>query len=312
MKKLILLLTAAMFVGNVFSQAVDMNDLQKKIAVVQTAATDTTNNQLKGKWTKKGMIGVNLSQASFKNWAGGGENSFALNATFNGGAYYRKNRSAWDNELSLGYGALYTKANDWRKTSDNIDLSSKYGYAASKYWFYSALVGFSTQFAKGYNYPDESVYLSKFMAPAYLVVSLGMDYKPNNNFSAFLSPLTGKFTFVLDDSLSHVGAFGVDIDKKMQFQLGAYTRFSYNADIMTNVNLMTKLELFTAYDKNFGNIDVNWEVAIGMKINKYLSATLNTTLKYDNDIEYIDTHGVARGPRIQFKEILGVGFAYKF
>jgi hypothetical protein len=80
---------------------------------------------------------------------------------------------------------------------------------------------------------------------------------------------------------------------------------------MKNVNLISKIDLFTAYDENFGNIDVNWEVLLSMKVNKYLTASLSTTLKYDDDIKYIDADGIKHGPRIQFKEIFGLGISYK-
>jgi len=81
---------------------------------------------------------------------------------------------------------------------------------------------------------------------------------------------------------------------------------------MENVNLISTVDLFTAYNKTFGDVDINWDVMISMKINKYLSASLNTTLKYDNDIKTFDDEGNQRGAKIQFKEILGVGFAYSF
>ena len=81
---------------------------------------------------------------------------------------------------------------------------------------------------------------------------------------------------------------------------------------LENVNLITTADFFTPYNKDFGNVDVNWDVLISMKINKVLSATLNMTLKYDNDVKTFTDEGVERGPKVQFKEILGVGLAYNF
>lgn len=309
MKKLFILLFISSLCLSAYSQVVDMADVEKKAAAISQAAADTAEIK---KWTFKGMAGINLSQASFTNWSGGGENSVATNAYCVGGAYYRKNRSAWDNDVSLGYGVLYTGENGWRKSSDQIDFSSRYGYAATEKLFYSALASFNTQFAKGFNYPNDSIYISKFMAPGYAIASIGIDYRPINSLSIFASPLTGRFTFVMDDSLSHVGAFGVDEDKKFKAQIGAYTRIAYNANVMTNVNVNSRLELFTAYDKSFGNIVVNWEVMVGMKINKYLTATLNTILRYDDNIKFVDKNGETHGPRVQFKQLLGVGLAYQF
>ena len=58
--------------------------------------------------------------------------------------------------------------------------------------------------------------------------------------------------------------------------------------------------------------DRNWDVLISMKINKVLAATINTTLKYDNDGKTVDDNGVKKGAKVQFKEVLGIGLAYNF
>ena len=86
---------------------------------------------------------------------------------------------------------------------------------------------------------------------------------------------------------------------------------------MKNVNLQTKLELFTNYTEEPTHVDVNWEVLIAMKVNKFISATISTQLLYDHDIDIaVDTDGDgvidAAGPRTQFKEVLGIGLSYKF
>jgi hypothetical protein len=81
---------------------------------------------------------------------------------------------------------------------------------------------------------------------------------------------------------------------------------------MENVNQIINVDFFIPYNKQFGNIDMNWDVLINMKINKYLNATLNTTLKYDNDVKTINDEGEKRGAKVQFKDILGIGVAYNF
>ena len=209
------------------------------------------------------------------------------------------------------------------KTDDKIDFLSKYGREAFKNFFYAALLNFKTQMAPGYNYPNDSVKISNFFAPAYLVGALGMDYKPNGYFSAFVAPLTAKFTFVNDTSLSNAGAFGVTPGEKMKSEFGGYLRviFSKNDfknELLKNVSFTTKIDLFSNYLDKPQNIDVNWETQIAMKVNKYLSVNFNTQLLYDDNTKIkVDRNndGVLDpnpGSRIQFKEILGVGFSYKF
>ena len=282
-------------------------------------------------WKKGGLISINFSQAGFTNWAAGGENSLSGIALFNMFANYKKDKNTWDNSIDFAYGLLQSGNSALRKNEDKIDLSSKYGrYAFLDHWYYSGLVNFKSQFDDGYNYPNDSIVISRFMAPAYLLESIGIDYKPNEYLSLFISPVTSKATFVNDQRLADTGAFGVDKaeydingiktkdGKFVRTEFGGYLRSTYKKDIVKNVNLATKLELFSNYTVNPQNIDVNWEVLIGMKVNKYLSANISTQMIYDHDIPVPverEVNGVTEagvGPRLQFKEILSIAFSYKF
>lgn len=265
-----------------------------------------------GKWVLKGITGINMSQTAVSNWSAGGENSLAGNAYLNGSLTHKSGHWLWINNLGLDYGLTKTKSLGVQKTSDKIAFSTQLGYKASEKWFYTAMADLNTQFYKGYNYPDKSHYISKFFAPAYSNVSLGMDFRPKSNYSLYLSPLAGKLTFVEDDYLADEGAFGVDPGDHFKAELGAYIKAKAEQKIMENVDLITSVDFFTPYDKQFGNVDVNWDVLINMKINKYLSATLNTTLKYDNDVKTINDDGEKHGAKVQFKEVLGIGVAYNF
>ncbi|MDF1558844.1 MAG: DUF3078 domain-containing protein [Bacteroidales bacterium] len=269
-------------------------------------------------WHNGGIISLNMSQNSFTNWASGGQNSVALNGLLNLTANYKKDKSAWDNALTIGYGKMLQKGNDlgWVKTDDRIDLQSKYGRQASEKWFYSGLMSFRTQMDKGYNYPrgpDTKIKISDLLSPAYLLFSLGMDYKPNDNFTAFLSPLTSKNTIVNDDYLSSIGAFGVDPGKKFRSELGAYANLAYKKDeIVKNVNFLTKLDLFSNYLHNPQNIDISWENLLVLKVNEFISATINTLLIYDDDILIRVDETDQKEARAQFKEVIAVGLTYKF
>ena len=139
----------------------------------------------------------------------------------------------------------------------------------------------------GYNYPIDSVKISNIFSPAYLLGALGMDYKPNGYFSAFIAPLTVKFTFVNDQLLSDAGAFGVTPGEKIKSEFGGYIRVIYSKndfknDILKNVSFTTKIDLFSNYLDNPQNIDINWENLVAMKVNKYISVSLNTVLIYDD------------------------------
>ena len=281
------------------------------LATIVSAQTDDKGYK-EGAWVLKGVTGVNMSQTAMTNWSAGGENSVAGNAYLNGSLTHKSGDWLWVTNLVLDYGLSKTKSQGMRKSTDKIGLSTQLGYAATKVWYYTLMADLNTQFAKGYNYPDKSHYISKFFAPAYSNISLGMDFRPKSNYSLYLSPIAGKLTFVEDDYLSKEGAFGVDPGDRFRAEIGAYIKAKAEQKIMENVNLITSVDFFTPYDKQFGNVDVNWDVLINMKINKYLSATLNTTLKYDNDVKTFNDEGEKHGAKVQFKEVLGIGVAYNF
>lgn len=287
---------------------------------LRTVKTDTTEG-----WKKGGVIAINLAQTSLTNWAAGGQNSIAVNGIFSSFANYKKNKSVWDNSLDIGYGKLKQgKNSDYRKTDDKIDFLSKYGQEAFNNFYYAVLFNFKTQMAAGYNYADTSK-ISDLFSPAYILFALGMDYKPNAYFSAFIAPLTAKFTIVNDKKLSDAGAFGVTPGNKSLSEVGGYIRAIYSkndfkSEFLKNVSFTTKIDLFSNYTENPQNIVVNWETLIAFKVNKFISANINTQLIYDDKIKVpldkngdgVVTTGEYSGPKIQFKEILGVGLSYNF
>jgi Protein of unknown function (DUF3078) len=285
-------------------------------------------------WKKGGVAVLNISQTSLTNWAAGGQNSLSLNGLFSIYAKLKKENSFWDNSLDVGYGVLKQgKGAAFMKTDDKIDLLSSYGRKAAKNLYYAALFNFKTQMAAGYNYPNDSVKISDFLAPAYIVCALGMDYKPNNYLGMFVAPLTSKTTIVNNQTLANEGAFGVEAakydtsgkilkeGKKVWYEFGGYIRVIYTkndfkSELLKNLSLSTKLDLFSNYLKKPQNIVVNWETLITMKVNKYLAANLSAQLAYDDNVTTTevkpDGTTIHIGPKIQFKEILGIGFSYKF
>lgn len=268
-------------------------------------------------WTFGGNASINFSQVSLSNWAAGGKSSVSGTFLINTFANYEKGNVNWENSLDLGYGLMKEEDNESVKTDDRIDFSSKFGIKGKKHFFYSVLFNFRTQMTNGYKYPDRENPISTFMAPGYFTLALGIDYKPNDKFSLFVSPVTGKLTVVADDELSEQGAFGVDPGNKSRTELGAFLKTQYRTPVVENVNFETKLDLFSNYLDTPQNIDIHWDMIINMKINDFLSANLITNLIYDDDVDIpVDDNGDgiidSKGPRVQFKELFGVGLNFKF
>src|SRR4051812_33286244 len=201
MRKLFYLTALLLFVSILHAQDTTVQQLKNEAS--KTISKDSSDTIPKI-WKTGGLYNLNFNQAALSNWAAGGENSLSLSSFLHLYAFYKKNKHSWDNTIDLAYGYVKTKSLGHRKSDDRIDLISKYGYDLVKKWYLSTLFNFRSQFAKGYSYPssDAKVLTSGFLAPAYILLSEGLDYKPNDNLSVFLSPVTARWTIVKEDSLS--------------------------------------------------------------------------------------------------------------
>ena len=324
MKKIILI---ALICSGISAFA-QVTDGEKKL---KTVRADTSDG-----WKKGGLVNINFTQVSLSNWAAGGQNSISLAGFSSLYAHYKQGKSTWDNTLVMQFGQINQAKSGFIKSDDRIQLTSKYGREAAKNWYYAALFDAQTQFTVGYSQPNNSDFrISDFMAPAYFLGALGMDYKPSANFSVFVAPITAKYTVVNDDDLAKAGAFGVQGDEfndvgnqtetfeNTRLEIGGYLRMMYKRQIMENISYQTNLGLFSNYANNPANIDVNWDNILNMKVNKYISASITTSLIYDDDVDIAvlkdDGTSATRangtpeiGPRTQFKYVLGIGFAYTF
>lgn len=263
-------------------------------------------------WTRNGIASFNLSQASLSSWSAGGESAIGLDALLTYAADYKKERHLLNNRLELAYGLNRTDGNGTRKTNDKIYLSSTYGYELRKNLYLSGLFSFQTQFAKGYNYDlSENIFISKFMAPAYLLVGAGVTWTPKPYFTATFTPAAWRGTFVTNDSLSDAGAFGVKKGNHLLSEFGADLRMEVKYEFLKNMTIYSRLEFYSNYLEKPQNVDIFWDVLLNMKINDWFSTNLSTNLIYDNEVKIVQKDGKA-GPRVQFKEILGVGLQITF
>lgn len=267
-------------------------------------------------WNHNGLAGITFSQTTFTNWSEGGENTIADNAFLNGSLNYKKDKVSWTNDLVINYGQTYTDIYGWRKNLDNLNFASKFGHQITEKLYYAALLDFKSQVANGYKYyDDDKELISKLFTPAYLNMSVGLDYKLNDHLSIYYSPVAGKLTMVADTAFST--RYGIDAGKFVRPQLGSYLKINANYTFLEDkVTFKSALDFFTAYDESFGNIDVNWDLLIGYNMTKHITLTFQSTLKYDDDIKTlsVDDAGnkIEHGAKVQFKETFGVGLSYKF
>ncbi|MDR2824468.1 MAG: DUF3078 domain-containing protein [Prevotellaceae bacterium] len=312
MRRKVFFIATILVVAN-FALVAQITDNEKKL---QDVKTDSVSG-----WKFGAVAGLNFAQTKLVHWAAGGHSSLALNSIFSASANYFNGKHSWLNALDLGYGLLNEEGSasrfKWRKTDDKINLSSQYGYRAYQNFYYAALLDFKTQFARGYDENDKPI--SDFLAPAYLTAGVGVSYQPSKYFNVFFSPATARLVIVNDTAFAP--NYSIKEGKTTRFEFGGYARIKFSKNdfktpILKNIGITTKLDLFSNYLKNPQNIDVSWETLLAFKVNQYISINLSTNLLYDDDtkISIIDAAGneIAKEPRVQFKEILGIGASIKF
>lgn len=274
---------------------------------LQAQTTDSTT------WAKNGSLGFTFANVGLSNWAGGGESSISLGTIFNASATKTSGSSSWKNQLDFALGGAQVGDQGFRKTDDAIILISQYKRNINENLGYGVSGIFRTQLLEGNTFAADPVNtgdfiaskISNFMAPGYLSINLGLEYSKGDVFNISFAPAAGKFTFVLDDDLSSIGAYGVDINEKVRAEFGTNILTSLNVKLMDNITFKSNLNFFTAYN-SFGNVDTNWETLLVMKINKWFNATFGTNLIYDDDI-LIDMGDGTFSRAIQFKHVLNLG-----
>jgi hypothetical protein len=281
-------------------------------------------------WEKSNVVGFDLNQVAFVNWSVGGNNSVAGIVKGNFIRKYAKGNIDWANELILKYGLNSQEGQETRKTDDQIQLNSTFGYRRDTLsnWYYSAKFNFNTQFSNGYAYPNTTEEISGPFSPAYIFLGIGTEYiRKDLGLTAYFSPLTDKTTIVSNNRLADQGAFGVegavyDTDgniirhgKNSRTEVGILVTNQLKRQIFKNIMLDHRISFYTDYLNNFGNIDINWQLQLDMTVNEYVKANIGTHIIYDDDIkstEEIDGVVITGGPKIQLKQILGVGLSYTF
>jgi hypothetical protein len=274
-------------------------------------------NQPPKLWFKRGEFNFMINQAAFSNWAKGGNSSIALTTDVKAWANYAKGNIKWDNSFWFVYGVNKAELLDLRKNQDKIEIRSGLSHVAFKNFDYSIGASIITQGFKGYSYPNDSIPVSKFMAPGTFQLNLGMNYRPNPNLKINMSPVTAKFTAVLDTVLIDQTKFGLKEGQRIRPELGAQVLIEHKTVLFKNVNMSNRLILFTNYLYHPEKVDIDWLLNLDLKINKYISTTIRTNLIYDDDIilplyEIKDGKKikVGEGKRVQFMETLAIGFKY--
>ncbi|UPZ17246.1 DUF3078 domain-containing protein [Flavobacterium humidisoli] len=310
--------------------------------IIQTTLSPNQAPKPPSNWTEKNQLGFDLSQIAFVNWSAGGTSS--ISGLFKGefSRTYLKGNHKWFNELIMKYGLNKQEDIETRKTDDAIQFNSTYGFRkdTASNWYYSAKFNFNTQFTNGYNYPNRDVPISRPFAPAYVFLGAGAENSnKEKNRTFYFSPITLKTTLVLDQNLANQGSFGVkkavyapdpldptqqiliEEGQKVKAEFGIlFTAYMKN-EIYKNVFYENRLSLYTDYLNRFGNVDIDYDTRLDLVVNAYVKANIGVHLIYDDDIknkiEVVDPatgtkSQVTEGPKMQLRQVLGVGLVYAF
>lgn len=310
--------------------------------IIQTTLSPNQVPKPPSNWTEKNQLGFDLSQIAFVNWSAGGTSS--ISGLFKGefSRTYLKGNNKWFNELIMKYGLNKQEETETRKTDDAIQFNSTYGFRkdTASNWYYSAKFNFNTQFTNGYNYPNRDVPISRPFAPAYVFLGAGAENSnKEKNRTFYFSPITLKTTLVLDQDLANQGSFGVKKaiyapdpsdptqqilikeGQKVKAEFGILFTAYNKSEIYKNVFYENRLSLYTDYLNRFGNVDIDYDTRLDLVVNAYVKANIGVHLIYDDDIknkkDVVDpTTGsktqITEGPKMQLRQVLGVGLVYAF
>ncbi len=300
----VLILISCFSISN--AQDIVVNKLRSETSRTIKKEADTTH----WNWKRGGLMSFNLAQGSLSNWAAGGDNfSMTVNGYFNYFFYYKKDRHSWDNNMDVNMGYVQSTSLGSRKNDDRFDFLSKYGYKVDTTgkWYLSTLFNFRSQFFDGYTYsnniPDFS---SSFLSPAYVILSVGFDYKPTDKLSMFISPLTSRSTIITNSVLAQKGIYGIPAGQHSINEIGAFATINYSNLIAKNVTYKGRLDLFSNYASNPQNVDLFMTNLFSFKINRYFSATYSLDMIYDDNIRLFGPNHTS--PGLQTKSLIGIGF----
>lgn len=264
------------------------------------------NSKQEKRWFFFGQNNLHFNQASFSNWNSGGNNNMGVLGKVNYNLSYKNNRHYLENLIQLGFGFVATEGQSTRKTEDFINIASNYGYDLGRNYYLSAGYQFLSQFTTGYNYsatPDPTYddRISRFMAPGYLNLGVGISHNPTENFQIIFRPINGKFTFVTDPLLQTAGRYGLERDgQSVRTELGANLNVLYRLNIYKDISLTNQLNFFSNYLSHFERVDINYSGVLNLKVNRFVSAIVGLDLLYDHD----------QIQKMQLKQTLGIGFTY--
>lgn len=276
-------------------------------------------------WDYDFSSALSFNQTYLSNWSKGGESSVATMVDIKGSAKYKNtaDKTEWTNSGRLKYGSIITGEYGLRTNTDMLELNSQFNKVIREKIDFSTVFYMKNQLARGYNYPNDSVVVSKFLNPLTFTVGVGVEYKPFKKTLLNFSPLSYKNTTVLDTAMIDQTIHGIEADKRVRQEMGGQLTIKNSMTILEDLNISNSVRLFSNYFNNPQNVDVDWELSLDKRINWYATVSLNLHLIYDDDIRFpvlddndepvlLPDGSPKKSPKLQFKEFVGLTFSFTF
>lgn len=254
-------------------------------------------------WTYYSDVTLSFGQGFISsNWASGGENSLSILSDLKYFINYKKRTTTWENSFRYRLGALKSGSEELSKNEDKLEIQSKIGIKAFRHWNYATQFDMNTVLFNSYNASDRETIIANFLSPGNFTLSLGLDFKPKDNISLYLSPIAGQWVYVRDTTKVDPTRYGIEKGKKLKSDAGAKIELKNKHTLFNFLNIDNHLMLFSSYYEQPEKLTLDWRLTLNFRINYFMQTTIYTNAVYNqNDSK-----------KIQFKETLNLGVHFRF
>lgn len=263
--------------------------------------------EMRSPWRREATLMAQITQNYVTdNWYQGGSSSFAALGIAKGQVSYITDRFTWENTGEWRMGGSTVSADSLHKintTDDLLRLYTKANLRIVPKVFTSISAEIETRLLPTYKSNSMSLKSAPF-SPFRFNMGIGIDYKPVKNLSVSVSPISYKVIHIADTARVLSTDYGLEAGQRTQHNVGSSMRIEYTWKPVREVALDTKFYMYT----NYKHVELDLEVNCDFIINRFLSARLMLHPRYDSSVIMTgDTHA-----KIQFRELLSIGFAHKF
>ncbi len=282
---------------------------------VPAAPTVESTVVKKRHWIRSFNALLQFSQAYVSpNWYQGGNNNLNMLANI----YYNvKLNQEYHPNLLFETTAQYKlgmnsapddEVHNYNISDDLLQITSTFGLKAAKRWYYSVTGNFKTQVLN--SYPSNSYDLrSAFLSPGELTIGLGMTYgyanaKKTITFDASIAPISYHLKTCINKRIDPT-LYNIKAGHRSESDFGSSAELKFFWQIAHNISYTTRLFAFTDYD----SAQADWENRVSFDINRFLSTQIFCHFRYDTATPPCEDKN---WKKLQIKEILSIGFSYKF